>query len=99
METQFQHLTMTQRNEFLNWFPKSEELFDRTLVTYKIDTVEFSLKEDIKPIWLIPYPVSKVHEEILKKEVEHLALLRVLVVANDSELGAPSSAQHNSKSN
>ena len=40
-----------------------------------------------------PLPVPKVHEEILKKEVERLLLLEVLEVAFDSECGAPSFAQ------
>ena len=46
-----------------------------------------------------PYPVPKLHEEIFKKEVEHLFLLEVLDVANDSEGGYPSFAQPKPKSN
>ena len=69
METQCQHLPMTQRNELLKLLQKSEELFDGTIGTWKKDPVDFELKEDAKPIFLRPYPVPKVHEEMFKKEV------------------------------
>ena len=52
-----------------------------------------SLKNDAKTICSLPYLVPKVHEEIFKKEVEHLVLLGVLKVANDPEWGAPYFAQ------
>ena len=46
-----------------------------------------------------PYPVPKIHEEMFKTEVEHLVLLGVLEVVNDSEWVAPSFAHPKSKSN
>ena len=52
----------------------------------------------MKPICSWPYPVSKVNEDILKKEVGCLVLLGVLEVANDSECRSPSFAQPKSKS-
>ena len=48
---------------------------------------------------LLPYPVTKVHEENFKNYVECLVLLGVLVVANDSEWGFPSFEQPKPKSN
>ena len=93
METRCQYLTMTQRNELLKLLHKFVELFNGTLGTWKIDSVDFGLKEDADPIFLRPYPVPKVHKEMLKKEVERLVLLEVLEVANDSEWGTPSFAQ------
>ena len=66
-------------------------LFDGTLGTRKKDTVDFKLKEDAKTIFLQPYPVPKVHEEMFKQEV--------LKVENDSEWGAPSFDQPKPKSN
>ena len=41
METQCQHLTMTQCNKLLKLLQKSEELFDGTLGTWKTDPVDF----------------------------------------------------------
>ena len=66
---------MTQRKESLKLFHKFQELFDRKRGICKIDTVDFRIKEDDKPICLQPYPVPKVHEEMFKNEVEHLVLL------------------------
>ena len=54
METQCQHLTMTQRNDLLKLLQTFEELFDGTLGTWKIYTVEFELKEDSKSVCLRP---------------------------------------------
>ena len=48
---------------------KIEELFDGILSTWKIDPVDFWLKEVTKPMCLMPYSVPKVHEEMSKKEV------------------------------
>ena len=44
MENQFQHLTMTKRNELLKLLQKLEELFGGTLGTWKTDPVDFKLK-------------------------------------------------------
>ena len=43
METQCQHLTMTQRNELLKLLMKFEDLLDGTLGTWKTDTIYFEL--------------------------------------------------------
>ena len=64
-----------------------------------MDPVDLKLKEGTKPIYLIPYPVPKVHKEFFKMEVERLVLLGVLEIANDSEWVAPSFVQHKHKSN
>ena len=44
METQCQHLKMAQRHELLKLLQKFEELFYTTLVTWKIDPVDFESK-------------------------------------------------------
>ena len=44
METQYQHLTMTQRNDLLKLLEKFKELFNGTLGTWKTDPVDFDLK-------------------------------------------------------
>ena len=56
---------MTQRNELLKLFQNIEELFDETLGTWKKDPVESELKDDSKPICSRPYPVPKVHKEMV----------------------------------
>ena len=44
METQCQHLTMTQRNELIKLLHIFEEFFGGTLDTRKTDLVDFDLK-------------------------------------------------------
>ena len=44
METQCQHLTMTQCTELLELLQIFEELFNGTLCTWKTDLVDFELK-------------------------------------------------------
>ena len=46
METQYQHITVTQHNELLKLLQKFEELFDGTLGTWKTDPLEFELKDN-----------------------------------------------------
>ena len=67
METQCQHLKMTQCNELLKLLQIPKELFNETLGTWKTYPVDFELKEDENPICLRPYPVPKLHEEMSKK--------------------------------
>ena len=50
METQCQHLMMTQRNYLLKLLQKSEDLFDGTIGTWEKYPVEYELKEDVNPI-------------------------------------------------
>ena len=98
METQFQHLTITQHNELLKLWHKFKELFDGILGNWGTDPVYFGSKEDEKPIYLQSYPVQKVHDDIFKKGVERLVLLGILEVANDSEWVSPYFAQPKPKS-
>ena len=51
------------------------------------------------PICSRPYPVPKVHEEMIKKDVERLVILGFLEGPNNLEWGSPSFAQPKPKSN
>ena len=99
MKTQFEHTTITQCIESLKLIQKFEELFDGTLGTWKTDPLVFELKEDANPIFLQPYPVPKVHEEMFKKDIERLVIIGVLGVENDSEWVSLSFAQPKPTSN
>ena len=83
-KNQCQHLKVTQRNELLELLYKYEYFFDGTLGARETDPLESELKEGVEPIFLWPHPVLKVHEEMIKYEVERLVLLGFLEVANDS---------------
>ena len=54
METQCQHLTTTQHNDSLKLLQRFEQLFNGTLVTWKIDPVYFELREDADPVFSRP---------------------------------------------
>ena len=99
METQCLNLTKTQCNDLLKLLQKIEDLSDGTLGTRKTDLVDFELKEGAKPVCSRPYPVPKVHEESFKIEVECLVQIGVFRLLTDSEWGASSFIQSNSKSN
>ena len=93
METQCQHLTITQCNELLELLHKFGEFFNGKIGTCKKDSLNFRFKEDSNPVCSQPYPVKKVHAKMIKTEVVLLVLLEVPEVANDSEWGDPSFVQ------
>ena len=62
METQCQHLTMTQRNELITLLQIFEELQNGTLGICKPDPVDSELKDNVKKICSQKYPVTKLHE-------------------------------------
>ena len=70
MGNQCQHLTMTQRNKLLKLLQKIEELFGGTLDTWKTYPVDLELKKDVKPIYLQPYLVPKVHKKMFKRRLK-----------------------------
>ena len=61
METQSQHLTVTQCNELVELLQKFVYLFDGTLGDWGKYPVDFKLKEDLKPIYSRPYPVPDLY--------------------------------------
>ena len=75
METQCQHLTKTEHNDFLKLLQKYEEFFDGRLGTWKTDPVYFELKQDVNTVYQQPYPVPKLHDKMFKNEFKRLVLL------------------------
>ena len=60
-------------------------MFDGALGKYTSSTYKIELKENIKPYHAKPFPIPKVHEPTLKKEVERLVkigVLRKLIIVN-----------------
>ena len=74
-----------EHNRLLSILRKYEDLFDGTLGTWNTTTLDLELRDDAKPVCLRPYPVLRLHEVILRKEVERLVNLGVLEEANDSK--------------
>ena len=74
-------------------------MFNGALGTWKTDPVDLKSKYYAKQIFSRPHPVTKVHEEMFKKEFEHWVLIQFLELATDLEWGAPYFAQPKPKSN
>ena len=64
-------------------------MFDGTLGKYTGSNYNIELKEDIKPYYTKPFPISKIHELTLKKEVHRLVKIGVLKKINKSQWAAP----------
>ena len=69
------------------------------LGTWNITTSDLELNDHTNPLCLRPYPIPRVHEEMLKKEVKIIASLGVLEEANDSKWGSLSFVQLKAKNN
>ena len=59
-------------------------MFDGTLGSYNGPDYKIELKEEIKPYHAKPFPIPRVHEETLKREVERLVKIGVLKRINNS---------------
>ena len=99
MKTKFHHLIGQQRTKLHKLFLKTEWLFNGMLGTWKIDPAYVKLKLISKLMCLRLYPVPKLYEDRLKKELEWLVLLVVIEKTNYSEWWGPYFAQHKSKTN
>ena len=83
------YLNDSKQNKLLSLLQKYETMFDGTLVNYTGSKYKIELKENIKPYHAKPFPIPKVHEPTLKKEVERLVKIGVLKRINNSEWAAP----------
>ena len=97
MDDQFQHLMPNNRERFLHILRKFESLFDGTLSTWKPPRVDLDLNDDATPVCSRPYPVTRVHGAMFRKEVERLVKLGVLKEANDLEWRSSSLINLNQK--
>jgi hypothetical protein len=68
---------------------KYEHLFDGLLGDWKTDPVDLRLKSGEMPFQLSSFPVPKIHEETLKKEINKLSGLGVLKPQVASEYQYP----------
>jgi hypothetical protein len=74
----FNHLDNKQKISLKSLLSKYKHLFDGLLGDWKTDPVELQLKSGEMPFQLSPFPVPKIHEETLKKEINRLCDLGVL---------------------
>ncbi len=72
------HLSADQQKKLLQLLKKYKLLFDGTLGDRKTKPVSFQLKKGVSPYHDRAFPVTKIHKDTTKKEVERLSELGVL---------------------
>ena len=81
---------MAEQQELLyNLLSNYELLFNGTLGDFKTSLVSFEVKANEQATHSKTFPIPKIHEETLKKEIEHLCKLRVLKKCSDSAWATP----------
>ena len=83
------HLSSKRREAILNLLVQYEDLFDGTLGSFHTKPVHLELKKDAVPKHHKAFPVAKIHEVTLKKELDRLCKLGVLKKSSDSTWAAP----------
>ena len=84
-----QKLSPQNQTKLLHLLLKYEDLFDGKLGHWKDANYEIELKEGATPHHAKPYPIPRVHEQTLKKEIQRLVEIGVLKKVNRSEWAAP----------
>jgi Retroviral aspartyl protease len=85
------HLSPTEKREFHEVLKKRESVYNGALGTLPGKPVELRLKDDtVTPYHGRAFPVPKIHENLIRDEVDRLVKLGVLRKTNESEWAAPS---------
>ena len=83
------HLTTDEQQKLYRLMIKHESLFDGTLGTWTEMDYNIELKPDAKPYHARAFPIPRIHNATLRKEVDQLCELGVLKKVNRSEWAAP----------
>ena len=83
------HLSKEQQMQLEQLLNKYKSLFDGTLGLWKNETLTLKLKPEVEPYHARAFPIPKVYELTLRKEVERLVKIGVLKKVNRSEWAAP----------
>ena len=86
---QLNYLSKDEQKQLLKLLRKYEKMFDGTLGTYTGSDYKIELQEGVKPYHAKPFPIPRIHEETLRKEVDRLVEIGVLRRINHSEWAAP----------
>ncbi|MGH7974341.1 MAG: reverse transcriptase family protein, partial [bacterium] len=83
------HLSREDQEKLSKLLQKYEKLFDGTLGKYPHSQVHLKLKSGSKPIHAKPFPVPRIHQAALRKEIDRLVELDVLEKAAGSQWASP----------
>ena len=83
------HLDDVEKEKLLNLLMNYEILFDGTLGDFKTSPVSLEVKPGEQPTHSKAFPIPKIHEETLKKEIQRLVELGVLRKCSDSAWASP----------
>jgi hypothetical protein len=86
----YKHLSADKQKKLLQLLKKYESLFDGTLGDWKTKTILFQLREGVSPYHGQAFPVPKIHNDVIIKEVERFCKLGVLERQPASEGSLPS---------
>ena len=64
---------------------KYSDLLDGNLVAWIEKPIHLDLKENAQPYYAHAFPIPRVYELSLRKEIEHLIKIGVLAVCTESE--------------
>jgi Reverse transcriptase (RNA-dependent DNA polymerase) len=85
------HLKEHQQDDLYQLHSKYQSVFDGDLGTLPGKPMELELKSpNLRPYLGLTYPIPKIHEKLVREEVDRLCGLKVLQRVNESEWGAPS---------
>ena len=83
------YLTDDEQSKLLKLLKKHEYLFDGTLGRWDTRPYNIELKPDVIPYHARAFPIPKIHEPVLKMELDRLCSIGVLRKINESEWAAP----------
>ncbi|KAL7501812.1 hypothetical protein ACHAXN_000028, partial [Cyclotella atomus] len=83
------HLNMDQKANLLEVLAKHQKLVDGTPGVYPHKKVHIDIDPNAKPVHARLYPVSRVHLQTFKKELDHLVKIGVLAPQGESDWASP----------
>jgi len=75
--------------QLLTLLHKYQQLFNGMLGTWNGEPYNIALKPEAKPYHSRPFLIPKIHEAMLKVELDHLFKVGILKQVNGSEWAAP----------